>query len=277
MSRPRRGAALLVVLASLMLVMTASVILVQLASTARLGRGVDRDNRIANDLARAVEPAVERWLATKASDVALPPDAQTPEVPVLLDVLAEGACTIEVRVTAWDQGGLVPFDAARGGSPLGSDLPIEVKRAVEWITVGKDTAPGLDLAVGNDALVSAFPEGGAMEGPPFSVGARVATHNDGWINVNTAPIDLVETAMRLAGRGGLEQIVAARAQGKQATMSDLGDTGDPDDLAPELVGQSRAWAFRIDVRVGLLRRSWWAVYERGGQKWECVQRLAIPE
>lgn len=276
MSRPRRGAALLLVLASLVLVMSSSVMLLQLASTARLGRRINHDNRIANDLARAVQPALERWLAKESPDVVLPPDAQTPEVPVFRDVLAEGARPIEVRVTAWDQGGLIPFDAARGGSPLESDLPVEVKRAVESIKLGPSTAPGLDLFVGNDALMPAFPEGGATEGPP-SVGAWVATHNSGWINVNTAPIDLVEAAMRLAGRGGLEQIVAARAQGELATMGDLPQSGDADDLAPDLVAQSRAWAFRIDVRVGLLRRSWWAVYESGGQKWECVQRLAIPE
>jgi hypothetical protein len=45
-----------------------------------------------------------------------------------------------------------------------------------------------------------------------------------------------------------------------------------------LVSVSNAWSFRIDIRIGNVVRSWWAVYVRSPaseQGWEVVQRLVI--
>ena len=91
---------------------------------------------------------------------------------------------------------------------------------------------------------------------------------------------LVEAAMRLAGRGGLEQIVAARKIGKPANAgSQIAPTKSGEKFIPQIVSSSTCWSFRIDIHVDVLWRSWWATYKINNNtgKWECVQRLAITE
>jgi hypothetical protein len=82
--------------------------------------------------------------------------------------------------------------------------------------------------------------------------------------------------MRMNGRGGLAQILEARARGEHVPIPrDPADATDPS--APRLAGSSVAWAFRIDVEVGAVARSWWCVYGRSEPDWECRQRLVIVE
>jgi hypothetical protein len=122
------------------------------------------------------------------------------------------------------------------------------------------------------------------------IGALIATHNPlpvpvpvpgagaggGSINVNTAPMPLVEAAFRGAGRGGVEQVIAARRAGKPAAIgAQINPSIQPDQLAPQLVTASNSWAFRIDINVGPLKRSWWAIYKQSSNQWECLQRLVI--
>ena len=115
--------------------------------------------------------------------------------------------------------------------------------------------------------------------PPdaVAVGEYIATHNPGRINVNTAPMEVVQAALRLASRGGLEHIVAARLADRLTLLNDLPRIDESNRAAPQIAASSNAWAFRIDLRVGMLRRSWWVVYAKPRSTWECVQRLAIPE
>ena len=56
---------------------------------------------------------------------------------------------------------------------------------------------------------------------PTAIGSVIATHCDGTINLNTAPIKVMEQALRSAGLGGLEVVLAARAQGRAANLGDL--------------------------------------------------------
>jgi hypothetical protein len=99
------------------------------------------------------------------------------------------------------------------------------------------------------------------------------------INVNTAPVPLLEAALRAGGRSGLEQILQARAAHRrfQPGRLDQGATPANASGAPELVSSSPSWAFRIDAHAGPVRRSWWAVYQRSSSSWECVQRLTIDD
>lgn len=99
----------------------------------------------------------------------------------------------------------------------------------------------------------------------------------GRINVNTAPREVVEQALRAAGRGGLELVLAARVEGRSVSLGDLRVSSSSSRAAPQIIGSSFAWSFRIDVQVGPLRRSWWAVYMKARSTWECVQRLAIAQ
>ena len=99
--------------------------------------------------------------------------------------------------------------------------------------------------------------------PMPAIGALVATHSGGAsggggggrINVNTAPPEVLRHALRAAGRGGLELVLAARAEGRSVPLGDLRVSSSSSRAAPQIVGSSSAWSFRIDVQVGPLRRS----------------------
>ena len=103
----------------------------------------------------------------------------------------------------------------------------------------------------------------------------------GSINVNTAPLPLIEAAMLIAGRGGIETIMAARREGIPAPLP-AALTAEPSsrfetNQTPRFVAVSNSWAARIDVHVGAARRSWWVVYQNRSARWECVQRLVITD
>lgn len=305
----RRGAALLIVLATLVLVAGASVTLARLGSSAKVQRTVVRRTIIADDMLRAAEEPILAWLDTESSTVVLSPDASTPEVAVLHDKWVVDERAHELRITAWDQCGMVPLEIGRTGSSLRLAVPHEVLGLVDRVRLPRGHKGGLDLFLGlaNGLKDAVFPEatrtsaplvfGEPVDGetsepadttepamndrPPL--GAYVASHNPGRVNVNTAPLDLLERALRLAGRGGIDQIVEARSNG-EAFMPQSASEQSPQRprRALEISGQSNAWAFRIDLAVGLrgrgaVRRSWWSVYVEKESNWSCVQRLAIPE
>jgi len=99
-----------------------------------------------------------------------------------------------------------------------------------------------------------------------------------WLNVNTAPATLLEDALRLAGLGGFDRVLAARHEGAPASLSLLASIGDNERSAPSrFVGASPSWGVRIDARVGTVRRSWWEVWVNTSSRWEVAQRLAIDE
>ena len=313
-NRPiRRGAALLIVLAALILTVTASVSLAGLASTTKMQRKFDRAAIVADDLLRAAEAPIIAWLESESAQVVLPPEVEAPRIGVLHDTWSDGKLAYELVITAWDQCGMVPMNLARSGSPLRLALPADVRRALDQVKIKPNEPPGLDLFLANldatenemsvfprsdstvplvfvDALNPASREDEHPQQPssqtqpiPLAVGAFVATHSGGGgggggrINVNTAPPEVLKQALRAAGRGGFELVLAARADGRAVPLGDLPVSSSSSRAAPQIVGSSFAWSLRIDVQVGPLRRSWWAVYVKSRSTWECVQRLAIAQ
>lgn len=303
----RRGVALLIVLGALILTVTASVSLARLASTNRMQRKLDRAAILADDLLRATGAPILTWLESESAQVVLPPEAEAPRIGVLHDAWSDGELPYELDITAWDQCGMVPINLARSGSPLRLALSADVRRVLDQVDIKPNEPPGLDLFLGRvistdvdmkvfpradstaplvffDALNPASREDEHPQQPssqtqpiPLAVGAFVATHSGGRINVNTAPPDLVKHALRAAGRGGFELVLAARAEGRPVPLGDLRVSSSSSRAAPQIVGSSVAWSLRIDVQVGPLRRSWWAVYVKARSTWECVQRLAITQ
>ncbi len=234
-----------------------------------------------------------------------------------------------VVITAYDQCGMVPIDhAITRGSPLRRSLPPSVVQRLD--TLGdrfsryKSYQPqgtaGLDQWVGGatDAnLLGVFPfaqlEDRQSRTHPATLGEYVATHQvirenrngrnprsssstsiiGAIINVNTAPLPLVEAALRAAGgTGGLPAIIEARQQGKFANVPKRARSNNDDDKQTHnnsllsnvvITNQSQAWAFRIDITVNQCTRSWWTIYARSSSpnrtstnsEWEWVQRLAI--
>ena len=314
-NRPiRRGAALLIVLAALILTVTASVSLARLASTTKMQRTLDRAAILADDLLRATEAPIIAWLENESAQVVLPPEVESPRIGVLHDTWSDGNLAYELDITAWDQCGMVPINLARSGSPLRLALPADVRRALDQVKIKPNEPPGLDLflarVISTDGDMRVFPrslptrplvfkdpfapsaaspsvdDDPSQADPPATstvpaVGALVATHSGGGgggrINVNTAPPDVVKHALRAAGRGGFKLVLAARAEGRSVPLANLRVSSSSSRAAPQIIGSSVAWSLRIDVQVGPLRRSWWAVYVKARSTWECVQRLAIAQ
>ncbi|MCH8166199.1 MAG: hypothetical protein IH889_11375, partial [Planctomycetes bacterium] len=159
-SESRRGAALLLVLATLILAVTASATLARLASTAKVKRIVAHRSGVADDLLGAVEAPILQWLASKSASVVLTPDSAIPQVDVLHDYwIAEGT-VYELHISGWDQCGMVPINVARSGSPLRLGLPAQVRRVLDRATLPSDQPLGLDLFSSQrqtDQRISVFP------------------------------------------------------------------------------------------------------------------------
>jgi hypothetical protein len=291
----RRGVALLMTLAVLVLVVTVAAGIARLSTTAAMHERFDLLSSLVDDLLIAAEAPIRHWLAHESADVVLATDAFSPEVHVMRQRWSDDDLSFELQVTAWDQEGMAPIELIRRGSPLRLAVPQHALDIVDHIDISDGQMLGLDNLADDwsqniwpvprrehDILIlessgtSVDSADGVQMNLP-AVGALAATHNPrNQVNVNTAPIPLIEQAMRMAGRGGVEQIIAARTAGVAATvpaaMASPGEAGD----APQLVAGSSCWSFRIDVRVASVQRSWWEVYELCGDGWTCVQRLAIP-
>jgi hypothetical protein len=277
--RARRGIALLFVLATLVLAVTAAAGLARVATAARLHAESVRRGAAADALLDAAEAPILDWLHRHSGRMVLAPDANSPRVAILDDAIEFGGQQCRITITAFDQCGMVPrlWGVSGGGAMLPADILDALERAGEAFT----SRPGPDLLAGDRPT---FP--GAHEGARLAIGELLATHNPSRpgrppsVNINTAPMPLLEAVYAARGLGGLEAVLEARAAGRIASPGALRtphDDPSTDDEVPLPVAMSGVWAFRIDCLADGLRRSWWCIYADTGSNWERVQRLAIDE
>jgi hypothetical protein len=287
---------MLIVLAALVVAVTACATLARIAAVAAAAKRFQARRLSAEDLVRAADGPIVRWLTVDSSGIVLPPDSACPEVPVLFDMWAGGDDPVEIGITGYDQCGMLPLSLA--GSPLRMAIPAKVARLAEELkTATRRGSPvGLDQFAGAasrlgvplfptppEANRSIFGRPGSgpsaaphRVSPAPALGALIATHNPGrLLNVNTAPMPLVEAALRAQGRGGIDQILKARSEGRAASVPPPPPGATMDVLAPVPSAASHVWAFRVDARVGPVGRSVWAVYTADSGEWRCVQRLVI--
>lgn len=282
------GSALFFVLVALAVVMPACLGLARAVTTAKIDRELRRDEQIVQSLLAESDAPIQDFLIRRAPALVLPADVKYPATLVLDEAWTSGPDAIALSIVAWDQCGLVALDDARRATPMRLTLPRFATEALARHRGGSDL-PGLDVFRDVDAG-NPFPPmpnfeveraGTTLAWPSSTgetLGAYVATHNPGQLNVSTAPMALLEAALRDAGRGGLEEILAARSEGRQAPIptpaSDAKDeTGS--NVGESFVSVSDAWAFRVDARAGRVRRSQWLQYRPQESKWRCVQRLFI--
>src|SRR5262245_2656094 len=134
--RGRAGAALLVVLATLVMVVTASATLAGLAATTKLQRKFDERAIKCDEMLHAAEEIVQHWLKTESATVVLGPDVDVPALDIVHDVINSGeADPIRVRITAVDQCGMAPIDVARSGSPLRLALSPEALDRIDAVGI----------------------------------------------------------------------------------------------------------------------------------------------
>jgi len=297
--RASRGSALLFTLGAMVIAVTAASI----SARALIDRSINAKTQLrsdhAADLLRATEPAIISWLSTDSNGVVLPPDATEPRVDVLADRWSEGDDTIELRITAWDQDGMLPLRVLTERRELLRLCPSRVSETLDSLEIQPNAKPGLDMfgagyrvlptPVGDEWITfgtdirpatQASSDADVDFDDTPTIGAMIATHpsNPGVVslNINTTPIPLLGDVMRLAGRGGIEQIIQARAEGRVATAERSGRTARQTETTRyEFRTSSGSWAFRIDARVGSVRRVWWEVWTRSGHGWERRQRLAF--
>lgn len=276
-ARSRRGVALLVVLAALVVSTSAVVALSGVALGSRLAASARRDSVLADRLRDAADAPILDWLRRHAGRVVLPPDALSPRFLVLDDAVELGGERARLRVTAFDQCGMPPTGPRSGR--LDALLPAEVTRGLDRLGGVYTEGPGLDLlAAVCDRRV--YP-GGEQAG--LALGECAATHNPSRlggrpvVNINTAPMALVASVYDGLGVDGIDALLDARWAGRVASPGSRRAPGGGDGSWPLPVSMSTAWAFRIDCRVGGVSRSWWCVYADTGSDWERVQRVAITE
>ncbi|MBK7406244.1 MAG: hypothetical protein IPJ41_16970 [Phycisphaerales bacterium] len=277
----RRGVALLLVLATLVLAVTAAAGLARASAGARLRAQWAGEERIADTLLDASEVPILDWLHRHAGRLVLPPDAASPRFMVLDDQMAVDGEACRVTIAAFDECGMAP------AGWHGAGFPAEVSARVEGAGGEFTNSPGLDLfprlSLGAEGR-PAFPSAGGAS--MLSIGELVATHNpvrrgqQPAVNVNTAPMRLLKAVYAARALGGLEAIIEARAAGRVASPGAVRAPQRSHGLGGEVplpVAMSTCWAFRIDCRVGRLRYGWWCLYADRGSNWERVQRLAITE
>lgn len=251
-SRGRRGVALLLVLVALVLGLTAATIAAQVAVTASLTKRLDRAQEIADDAASSTLPRIERWLVGEAGQAVAPIETTVPAIGVIDETVSVDAATsMHVRVTAYDQRGMVPWTQVRSLGSLASLLPSDVRGSVAAVALTQETVPGLDLVSAVDehgqASRPVWPghapvtdphairhygdpasDGGSVagsnddDGQP-ALGGLVATHCPGRpaINVNTAPRELVQAIERLTQRSVWSVVEERRAAGKPAAIGGI--------------------------------------------------------
>jgi hypothetical protein len=309
---------LLLVLAGLVLGVTAATIAAQVALTAhRVGR-LDRAQVVVDDVAASTERRIERWLVERSASAVAPVDAAIPAIGLVDETirLDEGRMLL-VRVTAFDQRGMLPWDAAIRSDPIASLLSERVREAVRAAHTAGDVPLGLDLfplpTEAMDVLVwpshaSVLPadaprsfgaprvdasEGsgridrGAGDAGADSIGSQIGTHCRGRaaINVNTAPRPLIALAEQLLQRSVWDKVALARAEGRAVTdigaastvPVDLARSGGEDESTPTLIVGSDVWSFRIDATLDAARSAWWVTYTRSDRGWVLAQRLRVLE
>lgn len=282
MSRSRaRGVALLLVLGTLVLVTGTLALATLAAAQGTRAAAITRSEGQAMDLLRSAEPLILDWLARSAPSAVVHPDLAEPAVQVL-DLMwdetsGDRTKTHTLRAAAYDLQGMVPRGTSQA-SPLWLAVPTQWRKLAY-----RDASTLLDL-VGKTSPV--YPRIGSGESAIGSLVAVLpASDRRGapsptapTININTAPKPLLEATLRLAQRGDLSSILAARAEGRpaQAPSRQHSDRRGDDTLV-QLTGRSTLWAVRVDASVNGLTRSWWTLYRSRRGQWEIIERHAIPE
>jgi hypothetical protein len=271
------------------LVLPVAVGLARTVTTAKLTAAIRRDEAAVEDVLSAADAPIRDFLDHESHDLVLPADSRFPAVAVLDDTFDSGGVPVALTVVAWDQCGLVPLESARGATPLRLVLPRPVVSVLDRVRRSGEM-PGLDW-FGDDSRTSPFPptpivdrtrteKVAALRWPnslEAVIGAHVATHSHGRLNVSTAPVDVLDAALREDGRGGLDAVVAARAEHRQVPVPVAAKrSSDQEMRGVEFVSTSDCFAFRVDAGVGRVRRSRWLVYVQGEGTWNCVQRLLVP-
>jgi hypothetical protein len=304
----RRGVAILLVLVVLVVAVTAAVNVARVSVAGMTAHRLADDTRLADDLLIQAETAAHTWLGSSSSTVVLPPDRDRPSLTVLDDVVMFGDRSCSMTVTAVD---LLGMPGLHNAEAFSMSLPAEVADSIGALDGDADgIGPDMVDRASVDGPVYPIPNrgepvvyGDAMSGgrswsidqqttteaelngppsvcelvaflgisPPRRLVREQADEQPHPININTAPIPLLESVLSRSGLDAIDGIIEARTEGRPATLNLTLD----EDSTVRLVTRSTLWGFRCDVRTGSVFRSHWVVFEQTGGVWRLVRRIVI--
>lgn len=266
----RSGVAMLLVMMTCTLLIVGVVIVARARASTFLTQQQGVWQTDAGQLLSASEVPILSWLEEESKTVVFIPEAKSPFVEVLDDRFQIKQVPVEIQIIAWDQQGMWPRNAVE----LGFQPPFQLNAEF-------GTPPNLAQLPLNAHIYPTTEQ-------PEAIGARIATHNP-WpnssgqtrsrggvtINVNTAPMVLLEQIMDRFDVSDLDQLRQQRSEGKMARLPQT--NRDANGREVRLVGVSRVWSFRVQVSVGQLTRGMWVVYINQGGQWKLAQRTMINE
>ncbi len=276
---PRRGIALLLVLATLVLSTSRGGRARPGRRRARLAATVRHHAELADQIRDAAEAPIQGWLHRHAGRLVLPPDADAPRFLVLDDAFELGGEPARITISAFDQCGMPPTTARSAATD--ALLPAGLAAALDRLGEAYAEQPGARPARGR-RRGACVPHGRGSDPiagrarrhpqPPAPGRSRRREHQH-----RPAAPDRVGLPRPGPGRPRRGHRVAIRRPRRLAGGGCGPRATSPPETTPLPVAMSTAWAFRVDCRVGGVLRSWWCVYADAGSNWERVQRIAITD
>ncbi len=299
--QPRRGVALLIVLATTLLLTGALMVWLRQAAVANQAEILNRiDVQLATSLHWGEQVAV-RWLERHGNSVVAPPAGGS--WTILNDVWDDGDDEGSLAVTVYDGWAGVPLHHALPGAPLHDALPAAA-RSIAWPALapwssqlGEQASDALDRVI-LPATLRRFPDPllahrgqsvswgrGQSDGPDVvapppdarsasSLAELVCPHGDGRLNINTAPLWLLARVYHLHGLS----LPTAVAEHRERGIPTLTAMNAPHDgRLPTVVVGSAVWHALITARWNAQRRSWWVVVAGMSTGRIIVQRQAVSD
>ncbi|MBA3708099.1 MAG: general secretion pathway protein GspK [Planctomycetes bacterium] len=293
----RTGVALVIVLVSVSVI--ASALTIALAATrasqAAVLVGTAEDHlwqglSDGEDLARG-------WIARNGSAVVLTPMEADRGITIVSDHIETASGVAGITVVLYDGLAGVPAHLASAGNPLRQALPPAISSIRIPVTAcpqpgqPSDLLERIELPQGKrfpespngpvwhwqapdviaDVMSGDVPIDVGIQPPSIALATALAPHSDGRININTAPTHLLYAAFSLIGRGGVEQLLAARRTHHLTPISEK-DKEPTAGNGIRLVDHSDCWNALITVRWNDQHRTWWTVFASSGSGFRRIQR-----
>jgi hypothetical protein len=265
MTRPaRRGAALLLVLGAVVVVLAVLQVGMSTrwwgASVAILDHRDAQQWQLLADADAVIAAWCERHGATMTADPASPMSGL-----ILVDRSwtmsgnADGEPGGRIQVRIWDACGGLPVAALATGHPIAGSVGAPWSALIGQVPPTPDVLETLRLPPG----VRQFPVEPAAGPAQPSCAVGLAIHGEGSVNINTAPLDMIEAVARWNGLSlDLRALAAERHLGKPSGLPRMGSP--LADLADvRLVDRTDRWQALITITHQGRTTAWWTVYRLG--------------
>jgi hypothetical protein len=285
MTAHRRGVALLLVLATLVVVVPTMALLTTRATALhRQSRQSSVSVMLYHSLP-AIQARIQAWLAEESATTVLPLEAISPSLLVeslQLDIQRESnAEATWITMHAFDLRGMLPVAVVRD-TPLGQRLLSDLAGKLREESLERSLTLGLDgwskrsVLDGGHSWYPLGENAAATEPVPGGLIAFDLSELElaPVLNMNTAPWPLVEAVARSQGITDLDDLSQSRESGVSTPIVPRA-AGARTQSSIRLVSSSDAWAFRVEASSGSARRAWWFVYVQDQQGWRLHRRVPI--